>query len=160
MRDKYFIDTNIFVYSFDTIATEKQKIARKLIHEALQEQTGFISFQVIQEFMNVSSQRFDPPLAIPDSLQYLDAVLTPLCEVFASIDLYKKSLEIFERWKFSFYDSLIIAAALQIDCSILYSEDLQHDQKIQSLAIKNPFISISKNKTHLGREPNSIFVKR
>jgi len=143
MRDKYFIDTNIFVYSFDAKDPKKQKISRDLIQEALKEQTGCISSQVIQEFLNVSTKKFNPPLSNQDSLIYLNSVLAPLCEIFTSVDLYQKTLEMCERWKYSFYDSMIITAALQTDCSYLYSEDLQHRQKIQSLTIRNPFKEVS-----------------
>jgi len=69
----------------------------------------------------------------------MDFVLTPLCEAFVSVDLLKQALDVAERWRFSFYDSLIIAAALQTNCTILYSEDMQHEQKIQTITIRNPF---------------------
>lgn len=140
MKDKYFIDTNIFVYSFDSNNPVKQKISQGLIKKALQGQEGCISFQVIQEFLNVASKKFDPALSSDDRLKYLNTVLSPLCEIFASIDLYRNTIEISQRWKFSFYDSMIITAALQTNCDILYSEDLQHNQKVQSLTIVNPFI--------------------
>ncbi len=139
MKDKYFLDTNILVYSFSSDAPIKQNIARQLIQTALGEQIGCISSQVIQEFLNVSTKKFNPPLTSEDCQKYLNTVLAPLCEVFASIDLYRKTIEISERWKYSFYDSMIISAALYADCSILYSEDMQHEQNIQSLTIVNPF---------------------
>jgi len=56
-------------------------------------------------------------------------------------DLYHRSLEITERWQLSFYDSLIISAAVKSECSIIYTEDLQHGQKIFELEIVNPFMS-------------------
>jgi len=56
-----------------------------------------------------------------------------------SIDLYSQALTIAEKRKYSFYDSLIISAAIYGKCGILYSEDLQHGQIIQKLTIKNPF---------------------
>ncbi len=139
MKDKYFLDTNILVYSFSSDTPIKQNIARQLIQTALGEQIGCISSQVIQEFLNASTKKFDPPLTSEDCQKYLNIVLAPLCEVFASIDLYRKTIEISERWKYSFYDSMIISAALYADCSILYSEDMQHEQNIQSLTIVNPF---------------------
>jgi predicted nucleic acid-binding protein len=141
MKDKYFIDTNIFVYSFDLNDKTKQTVACNLIRYALREQTGCISSQVIQEFLNVSSKKFDPPLSRKDSLQYLNTVLAPLCEIFTSVDLYRQTIETSERWKYSFYDSMIITAAILSNCSILYSEDMQHNQNIQSLTILNPFFS-------------------
>ncbi|MBT4525289.1 MAG: PIN domain-containing protein [Deltaproteobacteria bacterium] len=139
MKDKYFIDTNIFVYSFDKKSRKKKKISYDIIQVALEDNSGCISSQVIQEFLNVSSKKFDPPLLIQDSIKYLNSVLVPLCEIYTSADLYIKTLEISEKWKYSFYDSMIITAALRTDCSTLYSEDLQHGQKIQSLTILNPF---------------------
>ncbi len=72
--------------------------------------------------------------------QYLNSVLSPLCEIYSNIDLYLRSLDFLDRWQFSFYDSLIISAALQSKCKILYTEDLQHQEKIQDLTICNPFI--------------------
>ena len=139
MKDKYFLDTNLFVYSFDSSAPKKRKFARDHIKLALKEQIGCISSQVIQEFLNVSSKKFDPPLSHQDSQKYLNTVLAPLCEIYTSVDLYRKSIETSERWKYSFYDSMIITAAVQTNCSILYSEDLQHGQVIQELTIINPF---------------------
>ncbi|MHC4215202.1 MAG: PIN domain-containing protein [Planctomycetota bacterium] len=139
MSDKYFIDTNIFVYAFDKTNLDKQKIANDLIKKAVSEHVGCISFQVIQEFINVSTKRFEVPLSIEDCRKYIDSVLFPLCAIFTSLELYHRSLDIMERWRFSFYDSLIIAAALQAKCSIMYSEDLQHSQKIESITICNPF---------------------
>ena len=139
MKDKYFLDTNVFVYSFDSSENIKSSIARDLIQNALKEQLGCISSQVIQEFLNVSTKKFDPPLTIEDSRKYLNTVLAPLCEIYASVDLYRKTIETFERWRYSFYDSMIITAAIQANCSILYSEDMQHNQNIQSLTIVNPF---------------------
>ncbi|MCI5136230.1 MAG: PIN domain-containing protein, partial [Candidatus Electrothrix sp. AW2] len=94
MNDKYFIDTNIFVYSFQSDEPVKQGISQELIQNALQEQTGCISSQVIQEFLNVATKKFNPPLSHQDSLKYLNMVLAPLCEVFNSLDLLRKALEV------------------------------------------------------------------
>jgi predicted nucleic acid-binding protein len=140
MRDKFFLDTNILVYSFDGSQPEKRKISRNLIKKGLDERYGCISYQVIQEFLNVATRKFSVPLSYQDSRIFLTTVLDPLCNVYASIDLYHSALEIGERWQYKFYDSLIIAAALQNKCEILYSEDLQDGQMIQELKITNPFI--------------------
>jgi predicted nucleic acid-binding protein len=139
MKDKYFLDTNIIVYTFDPSQPQKQKIARDLMKIALDKGAGSISYQVIQEFLNVSTRKFVSPLTYQDSQIFLSTVLEPLCEVYASIDLFHRALEISEQWKYSFYDSLIIAAALQNNCSILYSEDLKNGQIIHELKIVNPF---------------------
>jgi predicted nucleic acid-binding protein len=140
MNGKYFIDTNIFVYSFDKAEAKKQGRAKEIISNALKNDNGCISFQVIQEFLNVATQKFESPIKTGDCHRYISAVLEPLCEVFSSIKLYQDALEIKEGWKYSFCDSLIIAAALDVHCKILYSEDLQHEQRIRDLKIINPFI--------------------
>lgn len=140
MKDKFFIDTNIFIYSFDATNPEKQSTAQDLISDALFKLNGCISYQVIQEFLNVATRKFSVPLSTVDCQKYLTSVLDPLCEIFPSTDLSQYALEIFEGWHYSFYDSLIISAALKADCNFLYTEDMQHGQIIQGLSIKNPFL--------------------
>ena len=139
MSDKYFIDTNVLIYSFDAQSPAKRETARKLLTEALEKGTGVISYQVIQEFLNAATRKFAVPLKLKDAEKYLDFVLEPLCEVFSSAELYHQALEIADEWRFSFYDSLIVAAALEAECQVLYSEDMQDNQTIRGLTIRNPF---------------------
>jgi predicted nucleic acid-binding protein len=139
MSDKYFIDTNIFIYSFDTKNEIKRETAQNLIALALEKGTGIISYQVVQEFLSAATRKFAVPLRLKDAQKYLDIVLEPLCEVFSSTELYHQALEIAEEWRFSFYDALIVAAALQAECEVLYSEDMQDNQKIRGVTILNPF---------------------
>ena len=140
MSGKFFIDTNIFIYSFDERIPAKRDISRELIGDALENSTGVTSYQVIQEYLNAATRKFVKPLTFKDSQRYLSIVLEPLCEVFSSMELFHQALEIMDQWRYSFFDSLIIASALQADCTILYTEDMLHDQKIRNLTIKNPFI--------------------
>ncbi len=139
MNDKYFIDTNILIYSFDPDNPSKRKIALDLISKALERGTGVISYQIIQEFLNVATRKFAVPLTCKDSQRYLNVVLEPLCEVFSSTELFHQALEISDHWRFPFYDALVVAAALQADCSVLYSEDMQDNRTIKGLTIRNPF---------------------
>ena len=140
MSAKFFLDTNILVYTFDEENPEKRERARALVSEALAESSGAISYQVIQEFLNAALRKFSKPLTAGDAERYLTVVLEPLCTVFAGVELYHQAIDIAERWKYSFYDSLVIASALQAGCTVLYSEDLQHGQKIGNLRILNPFV--------------------
>lgn len=141
MKDKFFLDTNIIVYSFDSPDSPKREISKDLLIKAYHGK-GCISFQVIQEFLNVATRKFERPLKTKDAQKYLSKILFPICEVFPSEEIYFMALELSERWRYSFYDSLIIAAALEADCSILYSEDLQNNQKIYQLDIVNPFCQL------------------
>lgn len=87
MPDKYFLDTNIFVYCFDQTAPVKQRRAQGLIHQALTDHSGVISNQVIQEFFNVATRKFQPAMTRSEASRYLETVLAPLCEVFSSVSL-------------------------------------------------------------------------
>ena len=139
MSAKFFLDTNIVVYTFDGKAVKKKRRAQELLEHALRTREGVVSTQVVQEFLNVATSKFSVPLRLSDAQQYLQDVLSPLCSVFPSIDLYRQALVLQQDTQYSFYDSLIIGGALQAGCDTLYSEDLQHGQQIRSLRIINPF---------------------
>jgi predicted nucleic acid-binding protein len=139
MNVKYFIDTNIFVYSFDNRQPSKKERAMALIQEALKTGAGIISTQVIQEFLNVATQKFAIPMKIEGAKTYLRLVLNPLCQIYPSLALYESCLEIQAETKYSFYDSLIIAAAVQGRCDVLYSEDLQDGREVRGVKFVNPY---------------------
>lgn len=135
-----FLDTNIFIYQLDGQDPRKQAIADGLVREALRSQGACISYQVAQECLNVITTKARVALSSAQAQAYLDAVLAPLVQVGSSTDLFRRALDLRERWRFSFYDSLIVAAALTAGCARLFSEDLQHGQKIEQLTIVNPFL--------------------
>jgi predicted nucleic acid-binding protein len=139
MNDRYFLDTNILVYCFDRDDQCKQSIAETLVGEALSDHKGAISSQVIQEFLNVATRKFEEPMDLLQSRMYLETVLVPLCEVFPSLSLYQQALGIQHETRYSFYDSLIIAGAIETNSQIIYSEDLQAGQSVRGLNIVNPF---------------------
>ena len=139
MSDKFFIDTNIFVYCFDDRQPDKKVRAISLIADALQTGNGMISWQVVQEFLNVSTRKFTVPLKQEDAKIYLQKVLHPLCHVFPDLDLYSWAIDIIEKTGYSFYDSLIVAGALRGGCEILYSEDLPSGHLVNGLKVVNPF---------------------
>lgn len=139
MSDNYFLDTNVFVYSFDSSKPSKRERSLALIQEALETGTGMISSQVIQEFLNVATQKFSVPLKIEDARTYLRFVLNPLCHIYPSQPLFESCLDIQAETNYSFYDSLILAAAVQGGCIILYSEDLRDGQQVRGVKIVNPY---------------------
>lgn len=133
------MDTNIFVYSFDSRAKKKQRTAKDVVTEALSQNAGIISFQVIQEFLNVATRKFKQPLTVRDSKLYLNRVLFPLCEIFPNESLYATALDVTSETQYTFYDSLILAAAVAGKCKTLYSEDLCHQRTVRGVTIINPF---------------------
>jgi predicted nucleic acid-binding protein len=139
MSDRYFLDTNIFVYCFDDSDKKKQRQANTMVERALSDHKGLISSQVVQEFLNVATRKFPSPMSSDEAQVYLDSVLAPLCEVFANLNLYKEALSIRKEIGCSFYDALIVAAAVLAHCRFLYSEDLNAGQQVRGVTVKNPF---------------------
>ncbi len=137
MSVEHFLDTNIFVYLFDETAPSKRERAERLVQRALKRQNGCISFQVVQETLNVLTRKLKVP---PEAArELLNRILMPLCRVFPTRALYQSALDLQARYQLSFYDSLIVAAAIERGCRTLYSEDLQHRQQISGVVITNPF---------------------
>lgn len=134
-----FLDSNVFIYSLDETDVAKHETAERLIHAALQTRQGAISFQVVQETLNIVARKLPIPLTPEDARRFLDRVLAPLWRVYPSPALYGHALDLQGRFRFSFYDSLIVAAALEARCSRLLTEDLQHGQQIDGMTIENPF---------------------
>ena len=140
MSDRFFLDTNIFVYSFDQSVPAKAQRAAILIRDALTTQKGVISYQVVQEFFNVALKRFSQPMQAADAAQYLNAVFRPLLVVHSSQVLYGEALYLHAQGRLAWYDSLIVSAAIQARCETLFSEDFQHGQRFGGLQIRNPFL--------------------
>lgn len=137
--ERFFLDTDIFVYTFDSRSPSKRERARELVSTALDTRLGVISYQVVQEFLNVATRKFAKPMRAAEAQLYMERVLLPLCEVFPDAMLYSQALALHEETQLSFYDALIACSAAAADCRILWSEDLQHKQRIQNLVIRNPF---------------------
>ena len=134
-----FLDTNVLVYSVDARFPEKMERARELVGNSLTNGSGCISYQVVQETLNVLTGKVG--MSDDGIRRLLNEILVPLWQVNPSAALYQDAVSILGRYGFSFYDSLIVAAALEAGCTRLYSEDLQHGQRIQRLTILNPFTS-------------------
>ena len=140
MPAENFLDSNIFVYLFERSEQGKYVQADELVRENLDNNTGCISYQVIQETLNAIIRRTG---ANSERLsQFLEDILLPfwgINRIGPTPELYRSGLRIQARYGFSFYDSLIVAAALGAGCTTLYSEDMQDGQRIEGLTIRNPF---------------------
>jgi len=134
MSDSVFLDTNILLYTYSSTEPIKQEIAQNIV---INNKT-FISTQVLQELTNILTKKFK------FSYQKATGVIEECC-VNSDLSTNTKNTillahQIADKYGFSFYDSLIVSAALECDCSILYSEDMQHNQLIsKTLRIVNPF---------------------
>jgi predicted nucleic acid-binding protein len=134
MSDRVFLDTNVVIYGHTNLDPVKQVIAQGLISIPF----AFISTQVLQETANTLSKKLKKEW--PD-------VQTVINELVSASTIYRnsettilKAVSIAGKYKYSFYDSLIISAALECGCSVLYSEDMHDGQVIDNaLTIINPF---------------------
>lgn len=134
-----FFDSNVFVYLFDETDAAKHAAARGLVADALAQGTGIVSFQVVQEVLSVLTRKLKVIARAEDAESFMQQTLVPLWQVQPSPELYASALDIQQRQGSSFYDSLVVAAALQAGCGRLFSEDLQHGQRIGRLRVENPF---------------------
>lgn len=134
-KDRVFLDSNILIYSYSSSEPGKQSIARKLISENY----SIISTQVLQELVNTITRKF--------GFNFTDAekVVEECCKNNAlhinTDDTIVQACNVARQYGFAFYDSLILAAALEAGCKTLYTEDMHHTQKIgDNLIILNPFV--------------------
>ena len=139
MNDKFFLDTNIFAYMFDASAPQKAEKARRLVKQAVSTRKGVVSQQVVQEFFNLAFRKFQPAMTFAESEDYLSTMFQPLL-IVQSVQTYKEALQLHSRYRLPWYDSLIVAAARESGCEILYTEDFQHEQRFGELRVKNPFL--------------------
>lgn len=143
MIDKVFLDTNILVYLFDKSEKEKQTKVKKLVANHLPHTRMFGSIQVINEFINVTGKKITAPISPGQQKEIIEFIndifiITPLV-----LNTTLSALEISQKYKLSFGDSLIISSALVNKCSILYSEDMQNGFSIfNKIRIVNPFLTV------------------
>ncbi|TAE56312.1 MAG: PIN domain-containing protein [Bacteroidetes bacterium] len=135
MSAEVFLDTNLLVYAHTSLDSRKQKIASEII----QQRQAQISTQVVQEFINVLVKKFS--ISWPVVRELTDQISVN-CDIHTNTyRTIRLAEDLAERYGFSFYDSLILAAALESGASEIYSEDMQHKQVIEGqLTIINPFI--------------------
>jgi len=137
-QSPFFIDTNIAICAVDSSDQRKQKTAIDLLalaHQGL----GCISHQVVEERFNVMLRKASTPLTANEAHRIYGTLLEPLWKVHSSRELIRIATEIQADHSISWWDSLVVGAAIQGGCAVLYSEDLQHDAIIRGVRIENPF---------------------
>jgi predicted nucleic acid-binding protein len=133
-----FIDTNVLVYLFDASAPGKKARAQELLKQTVSEGLALLSTQVLQEFFVAVTRKLSVPLPHEQAERAVrDLAKLPTAQIDA--EMIMKSITTMRRYRLSFWDSLIIQAALHGGATTLYTEDLQHGQVIETLSIENPF---------------------
>jgi len=127
-----FFDTNVLLYLLSKDAAKADRA------EALLASGGVVSVQVLNEFASVASRKL--VMTIPEIREILSTIQRVCIVKPLDIETHKLGLELAERYGFSIYDGMIVAAAVRAECTILYTEDLQQGQMIAKMQIRNPFV--------------------
>lgn len=142
MSDKSFVDTNVLMYAHDVSQGAKHQAARSLVKRLWTSGGGVISTQVLQEFC-VNMQR---KTARPLPLEELRGLIGDYLGWEVVVNEARSALEalsIASRYQLSFWDALIVAAALKSGAARILSEDFNAGQEIAGIKIENPFASLS-----------------
>jgi predicted nucleic acid-binding protein len=133
-----FFDTNVLVYLFDTSDPVRQQQATACFQSALEQHTVALSTQVLQEFFVVTTRKLKPALPTEVAAEQVkqfcafDVMDSTAHSVCAAIDLANQH-------QLSWWDALVLEAAIRSKAQVLYSEDFSHGQRFGALTVVNPF---------------------
>lgn len=137
MTDRSFFDTKILVYADDKAAPAKQRRSIELVTQHRRARTGVLSLQVLQEYFVTVTRKLQVEATIArrkvELLAELDVFVPDVDDVLAAIDVHRLH-------GFSFWDALVLRAAKEAACTVLYTEDLQAGRSIDGVKIVNPFL--------------------
>lgn len=133
-----FCDTNILVYAYDASSGRKRTSADVLLERLWEQRAGALSIQVLQEFFTVVTRKLAGSMPVGEARAAVERftewhVVEPTKQdVLAAIDRS-------ERWRISFWDAMLVTAAVKAGASVLWSEDLSHGQTYDGVTVRNPF---------------------
>jgi predicted nucleic acid-binding protein len=133
-----FVDANILVYAFDASAGLKRERARGLLERLWESGTGCLSIQVLQEFFVIATRQVAVPLTIDEAVERIRElsawrIFTPTADdMLTAIDVHAKS-------QVGFWDAMVVVAARELGCAVLWTEDLNDGQLIRGVRVQNPF---------------------
>ncbi len=133
-----FVDTNLLIYAYDLASGQKHDIAKQLIKRLWLEQTGAISVQVMQEFLVNITKKIAQPLSWSDAIETLEELQHWKVHSPSPQNVLNAAQSVFKN-RISFWDAMILESASTLECHTLWSEDLNHGQKMGEITIKNPF---------------------
>ncbi len=148
MPGKAFVDTNVLVYALDASARQKQEKSRAVITALAESGDGVISTQVMQEFYVAATRKLGvAPLAAKGVMKTFDVFEV----VQVSPALIQEAIDCSVLNELSFWDALILATASSAGCSTIYSEDLNHGQRVLGVTVQNPYNNESRTRKAPGR---------
>ena len=138
MTERVFVDTNVLLYEWDGSDSDKQQRAIEWMRHLWQAQAGRLSFQVLAEFYRGATQKLRPALSAPKAQNHV-RTLFAWKPVAIDEDVLEAAWREQERFKLSWWDALIVAAAQRVGCRTLLTEDFQAGQQFGDLTVVNPF---------------------
>lgn len=135
---RIFVDTNILIYAYDKSAAHKRDIARRRVADLWESGQGVLSTQVLQEFFVTATRKIETPLPIPVAKGIVTDLLHWYVIVNDGEDILN-GISLQTKHSLSFWDAMIVQAAIKGKCTTLLSEDLTHGQTVAGVTIRNPF---------------------
>lgn len=134
-----FVDANVLVYAHDASAGDKKAVAEQLLTRLWSSGTGCLSIQVLQEFFVTVTRKVAAPLPIIEAEELIREF--GVWRVFSpNVDDVLRAINLQQQSKVSFWDAMVVQAASELQCDVLWTEDLQSGQTIQGVRIQDPFL--------------------
>jgi predicted nucleic acid-binding protein len=135
-----FVDTNVLIYAFDRAEPRKQAIAAEHLERLWTERSGALSTQILQEFYSVATNQFKLAMTAAEAREVVELYAEWPVTVIQPADILNAS-GIHERHQLSFWDALVLQAAIVAGADRLLTEDLQDGLEVQGVRIQNPFVA-------------------
>jgi len=133
-----FVDTNVLVYAHDHSAGDKHRLARELLADLWANQTGCVSIQILQEFYVTITQKVARPMR-PAAASQIISDLGVWRVHQPTVDDILAAIQFQGRHQLAFWDAMMLASAVALDCRIVWSEDLNPGQRYDQVVVSNPF---------------------
>jgi predicted nucleic acid-binding protein len=135
-----FVDANVLVYAFDSSAGAKQTAAKRLLERLWESGTGCVSVQVLQEFFVTVTRKVAKPLSIDEATDRVREFAT--WKVFApTADDVLGAIGLQKQVQISFWDAMVVRAAAESGCDVLWTEDLSDGQLLRGVRVRDPFVA-------------------
>lgn len=138
MNGPVFVDTNVLVYLRDSTEPEKQRAAAEWMGRLWESGSGRVSGQVLREYYVTVTAKLEPGLRPAEAREDVTA-LGAWKPLHADADLFEEAWSAQDRFGFSFWDAMVVAAARRLGCDTLLTEDLQDGQDLDGLVVRSPF---------------------
>lgn len=138
MTAPVFVDTNVFVYARQAGESVKQPLAARWLERLWSEQTGRTSIQVLNEYYTILTRKIKPPLSPAEAWEDVKNLIAWKPQS-VDLELLHRGREVEQRYRLSWWDSLIVAAAQLQNCVLLLTEDLQDGAAYGAVTVRNPF---------------------